>query len=88
MTTAGREEIESALLSLRSAPLLTGYRGRPVADIAAAVAAVDAVQRLALEGAGSIVEVEINPLIVRAEGQGAFAADALIVRRCKTNDCS
>jgi succinyl-CoA synthetase beta subunit len=27
------------------------------------------------------VELEINPLIVSAEGEGAFAADALIVRR-------
>src|SRR5690606_39652879 len=40
------EEIEAALLSLKSAPLLQGYRGRPPGDIAAAVAVVEAVQRL------------------------------------------
>jgi acyl-CoA synthetase (NDP forming) len=79
---ASRREIEDALCGLRSAPLLTGYRGRPKGDLAAAVDAVEAVQRLALEMAGSIVELDINPLIVCAEGQGAFAADALIVRRC------
>ena len=78
---AGRAEIEAALLSLRSAPLLTGYRGRAKADIAAATDAVEAVQRLVLAEAGSIVELEINPLIVCAEGQGAFAADALIVTK-------
>ncbi len=78
---ASRREIENALLELRVAPLLTGYRGRPRGDLAAVVNAVEAVQRLALAEAGSIVELDINPLIVCAEGQGAFAADALIVRR-------
>jgi hypothetical protein len=76
---ASRAEIEAALLSLKSAPLLSGYRGGPPADLAAALAAVEAVQRLALAEAGSIVELEINPLIVCAEGRGAAAADALIV---------
>jgi len=81
LVPAGRREIEGALLGLRSAALLTGYRGRPKADLAAAVDAIEAVQRLALDEAGTIVELDINPLIVCAEGQGAFAADALIVRR-------
>ncbi len=76
---ASRAEIEAALLGLKSAPLLTGYRGGPPADLAAAVRAIEAVQRLALAEAGSIVELEINPLIVSAEGRGAAAADALIV---------
>src|SRR3546814_6897072 len=43
--------------------------------------AIEAVQRLALGETVPIVELEINPLIVAAEGCGAFAADALIVRR-------
>ena len=78
---ARREEIEAALKSLKCAPLLAGYRGRPSGDVAAAVDAVAAVQSLVLAQADSIVELEINPLIVSAEGEGAFAADALIVRR-------
>jgi len=79
---ASRREIEDALAGLRTAPLLCGYRGRPKGDLSAVVEAVEAVQRLALAEAGSIVELDINPLIVCAEGRGAFAADALIVRRC------
>jgi succinyl-CoA synthetase beta subunit len=78
---ARRKEIEAALMNLKSAPLLTGYRGRPRGDLAAAVRAIEAVQSLVLAQPGSIVELEINPLIVSAEGEGAFAADALIVRR-------
>src|SRR3546814_4727176 len=77
---ATRSEIEAALLGLRSAPLLQGYRGRPRGDLAAALDAIEAVQRLALGETVPIVELEINPLIVAAEGCGAFAADALIVR--------
>ena len=76
---ATRGEIAAALDSLRCAPLLRGYRGRPPGDRAAAVAAIDAIQRLALAEKDSLVELEINPLIVCAEGQGAFAADALMV---------
>jgi len=82
---ASRDDIEAALEELKSAPLLAGYRGRPPGDRAAAVAAIEAVQSLALAQAGAIVELEVNPLIVSVQGQGATAADALIVRR-KTSD--
>ncbi len=76
---ATRDEIVAALDGLRCAPLLRGYRGRRPGDRAAAVDAIDAIQRFALAEKDSLVELEINPLIVCAEGQGAFAADALMV---------
>ena len=78
---ATREEIAAALDGLKSAPLLAGYRGGPRGDLAAALTAIQAVQAFALAEAGSIVELEINPLIVCAEGRGAFAADALVVMK-------
>ncbi len=70
------ETVRAALLGLKFAPLLQGYRGRPEADIDAVVETALAVGRLA--EAGRIVELDINPLIVRRRGQGAVAADALI----------
>ena len=76
-----RQEIEDALAGLRAAPLLNGYRGRPKGDLIATVDAIEAVQRFALDHKGSLLELDINPLIVCAEGHGAFAADALIVRK-------
>lgn len=82
---AGRGEIEAALKSLKSAPLIAGYRGRPPGDVEATVVAVEAVQRLALAEAGRIVELEINPLIVSPRGRGATAADALIVWRISSD---
>lgn len=76
-TTSG--EIEAALRSLRMFPLLDGYRGRPKADLDAAVAAIEKIARFAVAHAGGIEELDINPLIVCAEGKGAWIADALLV---------
>ncbi|MEM8741023.1 MAG: acetate--CoA ligase family protein, partial [Pseudomonadota bacterium] len=73
-------EIHRALMGLRLAPLLTGYRGRPMADLEAAVAAAMTLAALFVADP-QIAEIEINPLILRETGQGAVAADALIRRR-------
>ena len=72
------EEVRAALLGLRSAPLLQGFRGRPQGDLDAVVAAVLAVARFAEHHADRLVELDINPLIVRPAGKGAVAADVLI----------
>ena len=69
-------EAEEAILSLRLAPLLTGFRGRPKADVAAAAAALAALSVYAETHASTLDELDINPLIVTTSG--AFAADALI----------
>lgn len=69
-------EIEAALLGLKIAPLLRGYRGKPPADLAALVDAVLAIGSYAQAHAGRLVELEVNPLIARAGD--AIAVDALI----------
>ncbi|MGD9508058.1 MAG: acetate--CoA ligase family protein, partial [Geminicoccaceae bacterium] len=71
-------EVRSALLGLRSAPLLRGFRGRPAGDLDAVVEAVMAVARFAEENADRLVELDINPLIVRPVGKGAVAVDVLL----------
>jgi acyl-CoA synthetase (NDP forming) len=75
-TTA--EGVRNALLGLKSAPLLEGFRGRPRGDLDAVVEAVLAVARFAESHADRLVELDINPLIVRPAGKGAVAADVLI----------
>ena len=60
---------------------LAGYRGRPAGDLAALAAAVVALSRLATIDDPAVAEAEINPLIVRREGEGVAAVDAL-VRLC------
>ena len=65
-----------ALRSLRVWPLLAGYRGRPPGAVEAVVEAVDALGVLVRDDP-SIVEVEINPLMVTP--RTAVAVDALMV---------
>jgi acyl-CoA synthetase (NDP forming) len=75
----GRDEIEAALRGLKLFPLLDGYRGRPKADFSAAVDAILDVASFALEYVDRIEELDINPLIVCRQGEGAWIADALLV---------
>jgi hypothetical protein len=70
--------IESALKRLKVAKLLTGYRGRPPADIAALVETALACTRYAEANVDKLLEIDINPVIVRPAGRGAVAVDALI----------
>ncbi len=78
MLPAAPEEIEAAIRSLRVMRLIEGHRGRPAGDLPALVAAVQAVQRYAVAEAHRLVELDVNPVMVRPEGRGAVAVDALI----------
>ena len=75
---ASRESVTGALLSLKSAKLLQGYRGAPVADIEAAVDSVMAISRFAEDHADRLLELDVNPLLLLPEGMGAVAVDALV----------
>jgi len=75
---ADEEQVVAALGKLRSAKLLSGIRGTPPADVEAVARVVMAVGRL-MQTVPELVEIDINPLMVHAEGQGATALDALIV---------
>jgi len=74
-TSPGR--IREALGSLKSFPLLQGFRGRPAADIDALVHAIAKIADFACTRSGGLVEMDINPLMIRADG--AIAADVMIV---------
>lgn len=73
-------EVESAVRSLRIAPILAGARGQTPLDVEAAV---QAIYRLSMQFLVDdwIQEVDINPLRVRAQGLGAVALDTLVVPR-------
>jgi acetyl-CoA synthetase len=70
--------IETALRKLRVGKLLAGYRGQPAADVAALVEAILACTRYAAANLEPLVELDMNPVIVRPAGSGAVAVDALI----------
>ncbi|MEM6849498.1 MAG: acetate--CoA ligase family protein [Pseudomonadota bacterium] len=68
------DDVRDALEGLRIAPLLTGFRGRPAADVDAIVAAALALQSFVV--AEGPQEIEVNPLLCGPHG--AVAVDALI----------
>jgi acyl-CoA synthetase (NDP forming) len=62
--------------ALTAAPLLHGTRGRPPLDVDAIVDAVVRISWLAADLGARLVDLEVNPLIVRRAGGGAVAVDA------------
>jgi succinyl-CoA synthetase beta subunit len=69
------------LAELRGRSLLEGARGLPRADIHAAATAIVRLGRMGVELAGEVEAVDINPLFVLPDGEGAVAGDALVVLR-------
>jgi acyl-CoA synthetase (NDP forming) len=63
------------------ATLLRGVRGAPPADRSALARALVNLSTLAERFGDRLETVDVNPLLVRAEGQGAVALDALVVLR-------
>ena len=77
------QTVGEMLRSLKAWPLLDGFRGRPCADVDAACGAIAALAGAAASLAAQVQELEINPLLVRAQGkgEGAVALDALVLVR-------
>lgn len=76
-----KEEIERALQCLKIAKLLNGYRGQPKADLPALIDAIAAAADFVIAHAGTIEELDINPLMALPDG--VVAADALVSVRAE-----
>ncbi len=74
-----RADAEAMVADLKTAKLLTGYRGSPPRDVPALIDAILSFATLAARLDDCLVEAEINPLFVMPEGQGVKAADGLAV---------
>jgi acyl-CoA synthetase (NDP forming) len=72
------ESIEAAIRRLKVSKLLAGFRGKPAGDVPALVSTVLACTRYAQANLNALLELDINPVIVRPAGHGAVAVDALI----------
>jgi acetyl coenzyme A synthetase (ADP forming)-like protein len=64
--------------SVRAHPLLEGVRGEPPSDLTALYEAIERVSQLAVE-VPEVMELDVNPLIVRPAGHGVRAVDARVV---------
>jgi acetyl-CoA synthetase len=73
-----RDAVVAALRRLKLVALLDGCRGRPAGDVEALVDAILAIGRYAVANRDALVELDVNPIIVRPCGAGAIAVDVLI----------
>jgi acetyl-CoA synthetase len=73
-----RDAVAAALRRLKLAAVLDGYRGQPAGDVEALIDAILAIGRYAAANRDVLVELDVNPIIVRPRGAGAIAVDVLI----------
>lgn len=78
LAPVGIEVAREMVKEVRALEALAGYRGRQEGDLEAIAQAVSAFSQLALLKDEVVLEAEMNPLIVRAKGEGALAVDALV----------
>jgi len=71
-------EAEEMVASVRAFPLLKGVRGEKPSDLPALYTILGRVAQLALD-LPQVQELDLNPVIVRPEGEGVFAVDARLV---------
>ncbi|SFG45995.1 Acyl-CoA synthetase (NDP forming) [Novosphingobium sp. CF614] len=74
----GEEQVLAELLGLRSASLLTGYRGSPPLDLAALSRMIGTICAILL-AEPDIAELDLNPVILHPAGEGVVALDALML---------
>jgi len=70
-------EIDKVLRSLKGAALFQEFRGTPARDVDAVIDAIASLGAF-IRAHPEVSEVDINPLIVFAKGEGVLALDALI----------
>jgi len=72
-----REQALGMARSLKTWPLLDGFRGRPKADVDALVHAIVAFSQMVAQLGDTLIEAEINPIFVLEKGRGVRAADGV-----------
>ncbi|EAQ02530.1 hypothetical protein OB2597_17477 [Pseudooceanicola batsensis HTCC2597] len=86
LAPAAPQTAQSMLRSGPGARLLEGLRGAEPADRDALADLISRISVFFAENADLISEIEINPVMVRANGKGLTAADALIVLSPKADE--
>ena len=71
-------EARQMLNEVKGLATIRGYRNLPRGDVAALARAIAALSRLAHEAFAEVIEAEINPLLVKREGEGVIAVDGLV----------
>ena len=75
MAPLSKDDALGMIHRIKAASLLLGARGRPRGDIEALATLLVNLSRFATAHAGQIKALDLNPIIVRAEGEGVVAVD-------------
>jgi len=73
-----RESIGAGLARLKIAKLLDGYRGKSPGDVPKLIDSIVGIAEYASANRSSLIEIDVNPVIVRPSGKGVVAVDTLI----------
>ena len=82
----GRDDVTEMIAELRGRVLFDGFRGDPARDVDALAAAATGLSDAYAVLRDRISEIEINPLVLRARGEGACAVDIRAVARTDTHE--
>ncbi len=75
------KDVSAMVDGLKLKRLLAGFRGQAAADRAALEKTALALAQFYLDHRGRIDEIELNPLMVQANGRGAIAVDVRVIWR-------
>ena len=75
MAPLSQDDALAMIHRIKAAPLLLGARGRPRGDIEALATLLVNLSHFAVAHAGQIKALDLNPIIVRPEGEGVVAVD-------------
>jgi acyl-CoA synthetase (NDP forming) len=83
LAPVSRRDAQEMIDELRMSPILKGFRGGSVADVAALIDAIVAISTMAMAIGDELSEAEINPLFVLRAGCGVVAADGVVIPRLR-----
>jgi acetate---CoA ligase (ADP-forming) len=76
-----REAARALIARVKAAPMFGAWRGMAPADTQALADVMVRLSQLAADHVDAIAEIDLNPVIVHAEGEGVSVVDALIFKR-------
>lgn len=74
----GEDVAEQMIRGIKGAPLLLGARGKPPVDVAALATMLSRLSVFAHQAGERLQSIDLNPVFALPQGQGAYAADAVI----------
>jgi acyl-CoA synthetase (NDP forming) len=75
MAPLSHDDALSMIHRIKAAPVLLGARGRPRGDVEALATLLVNLGRFAMAHAGQIKALDLNPIIIKAAGEGVVAVD-------------